>query len=133
VATSTVGDLLVIAIAEPAPQVFVAQLRGELDMSSVPALDHVLGALLSGAPPRRLVLDLSGLRFLGSTGIAMLIGLHDQTAAPGPAVLRLVGLSPAAIRVLTMTGVLGLFDLHDSVEDALAGTDVPGASRSAPP
>jgi hypothetical protein len=61
------------------------------------------------------------------------VRLHNQTVAAGPNVLRLVDLSRAVIRVLRMTGVLGLFDVHDNVEDALAGVDVPCVARSSPP
>jgi hypothetical protein len=53
--------------------------------------------------------------------------------AAGPKVLRLVGLSRAVIRVLRMTGVLGLSDVPDNVEDALAGVDVLRVARSSPP
>ncbi|WP_214403662.1 STAS domain-containing protein [Pseudonocardia lacus] len=129
----TANGLLAVAVAEPTPHVFVVRLCGELDMSSAPALHHVLDPLVSRAAPRRFVLDLSGLRFLGSPGISMLVELRKRTAAPGPAVLRLAGPSPATVRVLTMTGVLGLFTVHDNVEDALAGTDAPRADRPAPP
>jgi hypothetical protein len=62
---STMPDLLSIAIAEPAPRVIVAQVRGELDMSTAPELDHVLDSLLVGPLPRRLALDL---RSCGSSG-----------------------------------------------------------------
>jgi anti-anti-sigma factor len=130
---STVPDLLSIAIAEPAPRVIVAQVRGELDMYSAPELEHVLGSLLVGPLPRRLVLDLTELRFLGSHGVAALIRLHNQTAtAAGPDVLRLVGLRPAVIRVLTLTGALGLFDVHDNAEGALAGANALACRRSLP-
>ena len=130
---STVPDLLSVVIAEPAPRVIVAHVRGELDMSTAPELDHVLGSLLVGPLPRRLVLDLTELRFLGSHGVAALIRLHNQTAtAAGPGVLRLAGLRPAVIRVLTLTAALALFDLHDSVEDALAAVN-PHACRRSPP
>jgi anti-anti-sigma factor len=89
-ADSTVPDLLSIAIAEPAPRVIMAHLRGELDMYSAPELDHVLRLVLIGPLPRRLVLDLTELRFLGSHGVAPLIRLHNQTAtAAGPDMLRL--------------------------------------------
>jgi anti-sigma B factor antagonist len=99
---STAPDLLAITVTEPAPQVIVAQVHGELDMSSAPELDRVMGSVLIGTVPRRLVLNLTELRFLGSHGLAALIRLHDQTAtAAGPDVLRLVGLHPVAIRVLT--------------------------------
>jgi len=130
---STVPDLLSIAIAEPTPRVVVAQVGGELDMSSAPELEHVLGSLLVGPLPRRLVLDLTELQFLGSHGIAALIRLHNQTAtAAGPDTLRLVGLRPPVLRVLTLTGTLALFNVHDTVEGALVGANATACRRSPP-
>jgi anti-sigma B factor antagonist len=117
---SMVPDLLSIAIAEPAPRMIAAHVRGELDMSSAPELENVLGSLLVGPLPRRLVLDLTELRFLGSHGVAALIRLHNQTATTaGPTAVRLVGPRPPVARLLTLTAALALFDLHDNVEDAL--------------
>jgi hypothetical protein len=47
-------------------------------------------------------------------------------------VLRLAGLRPAVIRVLTLTAALALFDLHDNVEDALAAANLQTCRRSPP-
>ena len=72
---------------------------------------------------------LAELRFLGSSGLAVLVGLHNQMAtALRPDVLRLVGMRPTVTPVLTLTGVLAQFDMHDDVEGALAGMDVPACS-----
>jgi anti-sigma B factor antagonist len=130
---STVPDLLSIAIASPARGVIVAHIRGELDMYSAPELDHLLGSLLDERLPRRLVLDLTELQFLGSRGVAALLRLQNQTAtAAGPEVLRLVGLRPPVIRVLALTGALALFNVHDNVEGALAGVNASTCRRSPP-
>ena len=54
---------------------------------------------------------LAELRFLGSSGLAVLVGLHYQMAtAVRPDMLRLVGLRPTVTRILTLTGVLAQFD-----------------------
>jgi anti-anti-sigma factor len=129
----TDSTLLAITVTKPAPHVIVVQVRGALDMPSAPELDRVMGSVLIGPVPRRLVLDLTELRFLDSHGLAALIRLHHQTAtAAGPDVLRLVGLHPLAIRILALTGVLALFDVYDTVESAL--DDVPArACRWSPP
>jgi anti-sigma B factor antagonist len=123
---------LAVEITSPTPRALVAQVRGELDMSSAPALEQVLSTVLMESSPRRLVLDMSELRFLGSHGIAVLIRLHNTTTAAGPTALRLAGLRPAVARVLTLTGVLALFDVHDSVESAVADADAPSGRRAPP-
>jgi anti-sigma B factor antagonist len=53
------------------------RLTGELDASSAPELDRVLGELAGQGHPR-IVLDLSGLSFVDSAGVSVLIrGKHD--------------------------------------------------------
>jgi hypothetical protein len=96
----TVHDLLAIAIAEPAPGELAAQVRGELDMYSAPELD-----------------DVAELRFLGSSGLAVLVGLHYQMAtAVRSDMLRLVGLRPTPDADRSARTVRR----HDDVEGALA-------------
>lgn len=117
---SPTHNLLTIVIDQPAPRVVVVQVSGELDMSSAPDLDRVLGPLLSGSPARGLVLDLTELTFLGSYGIAALVQLHNRTIeAETTTALCLVGLRPAVARILTLTGVLAMFDVHDNVGSAV--------------
>lgn len=112
--------VLTIVIDQPAPGVVVVRVGGELDMSSAPDLDGVVRSLLPGSPPRGLVLDLTELTFLGSHGIALLVELHDRTIEEERTyALRLVGIRPAVARILTMTGVLAMFDVHDTVGSAL--------------
>jgi anti-anti-sigma factor len=82
-----------------APDVPVVVLAGELDSSNVGILErHV--AKITAPPPARLAFDLTGLRFMDSAGIAVLI----STAAQVPVVeVR----NPSAIlrRVLEASGL----------------------------
>jgi anti-sigma B factor antagonist len=50
----------------------VVRLGGELDMSTVPILEERLREALDGGS-RRLVVDLSGLEFIDSTGLTLLV------------------------------------------------------------
>jgi anti-sigma B factor antagonist len=47
-------------------------LHGELDLGSAPDLDRQLREI-EGTSPERLVIDLSGLRFMDSTGLASIV------------------------------------------------------------
>lgn len=51
---------------------FVIALDGELDLSTVPAVEAALFAAEAGCA-KRIVLDLSALRFIDSTGIGMVL------------------------------------------------------------
>ena len=65
------------------------------------------------------VLDLSAVTFLDSTGLGVLItGLKRCRSAEGDLVL--VTAQPNVLKVLEITGLNDVFQVHDSVEDALA-------------
>ena len=64
------------------------------------------------ADSRRIVLDLSGVRFIDSSGISALLGVR-AAAAEASAVLQLGPLSARVAEVLRFTGVDPLFDAVD--------------------
>jgi anti-sigma B factor antagonist len=49
------------------------RLSGELDISTAAALERVLAELQAPDGPARIVMDLSGLRFMDSTGLRLLV------------------------------------------------------------
>ena len=66
------------------------QPRGELDVATVETLRAALGAVRSAG---RLVLDLRRLSFIDSTGLHLLVALHQRTQRDG---CQLTILAPAA-------------------------------------
>jgi anti-anti-sigma factor len=67
---------------------------GELDMASAPVLVEHTEAQLEGDDRARVVLDLSGVSFIDSTGLRALLNLSEQqpervTIVPSPACSRL--------------------------------------------
>ena len=77
---------------------------GELDLATTETLRAALDGIES---PRRMVLDLRGLSFIDSTGLHLLVALHDRAqrdgfqltlvapAAPADRAIRLSGLDQA--------------------------------------
>jgi anti-anti-sigma factor len=70
----------------------VVRLGGELDLSSVGAIEAEVAAALS-PPPQRLIIDLSGLRFADSSAIALWVRWalaieHVELRDPPPFVRR---------------------------------------------
>ena len=57
-------------------------IAGELDMATAKRLDDTVSALLSEGA-RQLVIDLSRLSFVDSSGLRLLIILNDRAAADG--------------------------------------------------
>jgi anti-anti-sigma factor len=77
-------------------------LRGELDLASIGALEESLGAVEREAPAR-IVLDLSGLTFIDSSGLRVLLMANGRAQESGRELL-LTESTDAVQRVLEMTG-----------------------------
>jgi anti-sigma B factor antagonist len=80
----------------------IIRLRGELDIDSAPDLERVL--LRSRPPQQRLVLDLSGLKFMDSTGLRVLLRAR-AAAEEGRWAIYLRDVPPNIRRLFDMTGV----------------------------
>jgi anti-sigma B factor antagonist len=92
------------------------RLSGRVDVDSSPDLRDRLRTLLSqGALPQTIIVDLAGVSYIETSGIATLIealriARHHQTN------FRLQGLSGAVLRLFEVTGVLALFEANNSGE-----------------
>ena len=80
---------------------------GEVDAFTAASLRSMLDAQLEREPPE-LVLDLSGIRFLGSAGLAVLVETQ-KAARVRDVALRLLATNRAVTRPLEVTGLIDLF------------------------
>jgi anti-sigma B factor antagonist len=107
---------------EPGRQAAVVTLRGELDAHDAPRLREVLaGALdeLDGRDHLRLVLDLTGVAFLDSTALGVLVGgLRRVREAGGemPVVLP----ETTARRIFVITGLDQVLSVYPTRAAALS-------------
>jgi len=92
-------------------------LSGEFDMAAVPHVRTLLLGLESD-DPREIVVDLSELGFIDSSGLSVLIDAHERCLG-ARAFVALSGTGPTQ-RVLAMTGVDQLLTVATS-RDALDG------------
>ena len=104
----------------------VVAVDGEVDVGSAPLLRHVLDAALDRAP-RRIVVDLSYVRFLNAAGLAVLIDAHRR-AGPGTDV-RLVATTRSTWHPLRLTRTCERLAVHYSRTAALAAPRGPGDGR----
>ncbi len=99
--------------------VIVVAVAGELDLATAPRMRAYL--VDETAPrPAHLVLDLSGVTFMASAGIRLLLearGGSDEIHGE----LHLTGVTtnPRVRRVLQLTGLLAAFDIHDDEDELL--------------
>ena len=92
---------------------------GEVDVFTAPDLDTEITAQLADGRSR-LVVDLSGVSFLDSTGLGVLVkGLKGAREAGGS--LHLVVTSDRIRKIFDITGLDAAMPLFDTVHDAVAG------------
>ena len=84
----------------------VVILSGELDSSNAASLQERL-ASIPPQPTQRLTFDLTGLRFMDSAGIAVLIGAVTKAGS-----VSLRNPSPIIRRVLETTGLFDVFSIE---------------------
>jgi anti-sigma B factor antagonist len=95
----------------------VVAVSGEVDVYSAPALKESLAELLqSGA--NTVVVDLSDVAFLDSTGLGALVEARAATTEAGGS-LPLVCSHERILKLFTITGLDGVFSIHPTVDEAV--------------
>jgi anti-sigma B factor antagonist len=116
VTPSTAGDSLavpplLIEITQLPGATFVT-LGGELDSATAPVLRDRLAEEMADLTGD-LIIDMAGLGFVDSSGIALFVALHNSLKSNGQR-LVLVGPTTMARRVLTITGLVGFLHIEPS-------------------
>jgi anti-sigma B factor antagonist/stage II sporulation protein AA (anti-sigma F factor antagonist) len=97
----------------------VVTVAGDLDIVTSPALDECLKtAQNSGKRALRVVLDLSGVDFMDTSALAVIVGHWKRLEAAGGS-LALAGARYRYTKTLWITGLADRLSLYDSVEAAL--------------
>ncbi len=91
----------------------VVRLNGRIDVDSSPDLRDCLSGILSEEPlPRAITVDLAGVPYVETSGIATLIEAL-KIARRRQMTFCLQGLGGAVLRLFEVTGVLALFEVSD--------------------
>lgn len=99
---------------------------GEIDVSTAPRLRDELSRVISEGS-HDLIVDLSDVPFLDSTGLGVLVGrLKAVRLLDGDLVLT--GAQERTLRNFHITGLDKVFRLYDSVDAALTAEVQPGAA-----
>ncbi len=96
----------------------VLSVRGEVDVYSAPALSENLTQLLDDGT-RAIVVDLSEVAFLDSTGLGALIGGRTATEGAG-GTMAIVCTNDRVLKLFTITGLDSVFQIFPSVDEAVA-------------
>jgi anti-sigma B factor antagonist len=90
----------------------VVALRGELDVAD--AANVVAAFAAVAAREREIIVDLAGLEFIDSSGVAALVRVRKQARHAGGDLL----LAARQLRLLALSRLIDVFSVHASVEQA---------------
>lgn len=104
----------------------VVEVSGEVDLHTAPQLRAALepAVAAAGTDLPDLVVDLTGVGFLDSTGLGEIVGAHKALQAKH-ARLHLVSGNDRVRRLLTITGLDGVLAVHPDRAAALAAVAAP--------
>lgn len=95
----------------------VVALRGDVDLGNSPRARALLLECVERDGP--VVVDLSGVTYIDSSGVASLVEAFQNARRQGTD-FRLAAVSDAALRVLELARLDKVFPIHATVEDGLA-------------
>ena len=96
----------------------VLDISGEIDLSTAPALRSHLDELIHGGT-RRLVINLTPVSFMDSTGLSVLVSAVKSMRDAGGEI-SVVCTNPAIAKIFTITRLDQLLAVHPSVDAAVA-------------
>lgn len=97
----------------------VVALRGELDLADAPAVaSHLMTAVAASGPS--IMVDLAGLEFIDCCGLRALLRVLQWTREGGGD-LALAAPQQRVRKVLSLTGLIDVFSVYPSVEQAANG------------
>ncbi|MGD1237662.1 STAS domain-containing protein [Mycobacterium seoulense] len=97
----------------------ILEVSGAVDIITAPSLATQIDVALSGTPAV-LVIDLTGVNFLSSAGITVLVEVQRLTQ-DSPTSLRVAAQGSATSRTLRIVGLDEFIELYPTVDDALEG------------
>lgn len=102
-----------------AGQAVVLTVSGEVDMLTAPQLTEAIHAALA-TQPEALIVDLSKVEFLASTGMTVLVTAQAEVAPPTR--FAVVADGPATSRPMQLMGIDNVLPLYSTLDSALSGT-----------
>jgi anti-sigma B factor antagonist len=97
----------------------IIEVKGDIDLYSSPQVRQTVLDTLNKKEAKRVIVDLIGVRYVDSSGVASLVeGL--QLSRKSQVRFVLCGLNKAPRQVLELTRLIKVFEIHDTLETALA-------------
>jgi anti-sigma B factor antagonist len=106
----------------PNGQGVMLRVGGEVDLATAPQLRAKLVDLVEVGEAGRVVVDLTPVAFMDSTGLGVLLAAHKRARANGRRVLLVCPEGPV-LRVVRLTGIDKVLSIHGSLAEAEAAQD----------
>jgi anti-sigma B factor antagonist len=119
---------LTLNVHSDTPGFTVIEVGGEIDVYTAPKLREKLISLVE-AGSYQLIVNMEGVEFLDSTGLGVLVGgLKRVRAQDGW--IDLVCTQSRILRIFKITGLNKVFNIYDTVPEAIAGHSLPPADAA---
>ena len=112
----TEQDHKLIVRTEREPKATILHLTGEIDLRTSPQLRGEFLVLIDQKPPR-IILDLSEVAYIDSSGVGTIVELKRKTAKHKSNVI-LVGLQPRVRSLFEITRLDAFFDIVETLDEA---------------
>jgi len=99
-------------------QILLVVATGDLDLETAPKLRAVIDAEMVRAQADHLLLDLSEVGFLDSSGLGAILGRYRTVSAAGGR-MGIAGARSAVRRVLRLSGISQIISMYSSAETGL--------------
>lgn len=93
--------------------------RNILDEMNVQAISDEIGGLIDGAAKPRMLISFANVDHLTSAALGALITIRNKVKGKDGE-LRLADIDPQIYEVFEITRLTGLFNIHDSTDDAMS-------------
>jgi len=97
-------------------QVTVVEISGDIDSNTAPQAQEQVLPLVQ--PESKILLDMSGVEYMSSAGLRVLLSMYRQIARQNGGIV-LVGLGEEIKDTMSVTGFLNFFTTRDTVDEGL--------------
>ncbi len=101
-------------------QVTVVEVAGEIDSNSAPQAQERILPLAQ--PGSKIFLDMSGVGYMSSAGLRMLLSTYRQVSLQNGSMV-LTGLAEEIKDTMSITGFLNFFTIRDTMDEGLKALD----------
>lgn len=108
----------------------VVEVEGEIHVSTAPEFSGMLSAAVDGGRTS-LVLDLTSVSFIDSTGLSVLLSASRRVTRAGGR-MALVCSNPTVLRLFEITRLDTTLDIHPELGSALSVVQAGGSTAGAP-